>query len=47
MSCDSGFHYIDAMDAGLGDYQIRGWRCGWHHHMTLVMMTMLFLLEAR
>ncbi len=34
------------MNARLGDHQIRGWR-GWHHHMTLVMMAMLFLLEAR
>ncbi len=33
-------------DVGLGDYQVRGWR-GWHHHMTLVMMAMLFLLEER
>ena len=33
-------------DVGLGDYQVRGWR-GWHHHMTLVMMVMLFQLEER
>ena len=33
-------------DVGLGNYQVRGWR-GWHHHMTLVMMAMLFLLEER
>jgi len=33
-------------DVGLGDYQVRGWR-GWHHHMTLVMMAMLFGLEER
>ena len=32
--------------AGMADYQVQGWR-GWHHHMTLVMMTMLFLLEQR
>lgn len=33
-------------DVGLGDYQVRGWR-GWHHHMALVMMAMLFTLEER
>ena len=33
-------------DVGLGDYQVRGWR-GWHHHMALVMMAMLFQLEER
>ena len=33
-------------EVGMGDYQVRGWR-GWHHHMTLVMMAMLFLLKER
>ncbi len=33
-------------DVGLGDYPVRGWR-GWHHHMALVMMAMLFTLEER
>jgi SRSO17 transposase len=33
-------------DVGLGDYQVRSWR-GWHHHMALVMMAMLFTLEER
>jgi hypothetical protein len=29
--------------AGLADYQIRGWT-GWHHHMTISLLAMLFLL---
>lgn len=33
-------------EVGMGDYQVRGWR-GWHHHMTLVMMAMLFMLKER
>jgi SRSO17 transposase len=31
---------------GMGDYQVRTWR-GWHHHMTLVAMAMLFALSER
>jgi SRSO17 transposase len=33
-------------DVGLRDYQVRSWR-GWHHHIALVMMAMLFQLEER
>lgn len=33
-------------ESGLADYQVRGWRA-WHHHMTLVMMAMLFMLEEK
>ena len=33
-------------DVGLGDYPVRSWR-GWHHHLALVMMAMLFQLEER
>lgn len=29
--------------AGLADYQLRTWR-GWHHHMTMTILAMLFLL---
>ena len=32
--------------AGMDHYQIRGW-LAWHHHMAMVMMAMLFLLETR
>jgi len=30
-------------EVGLDDYEVRGWR-GWHHHMTLVMMALWFLV---
>lgn len=32
--------------AGMADYQMRKYR-GWHHHMALVLMTMLFMTEQR
>ena len=32
--------------AGLDDYQVIGWR-GWHHHMTMTMLAMLFLATLR
>ncbi len=31
---------------GMGEYQARGW-FAWHHHMTLVMLAQLFMLEER
>lgn len=31
---------------GMADYQARGWRA-WHHHMSLVMLALLFLLKER
>ena len=31
---------------GMSEYQARKWR-SWHHHMALVMMAMLFMLEQR
>ena len=31
---------------GLGEYQARKWR-SWHHHMAMVMMAMLFMIEQR
>lgn len=33
-------------EAGMADYQVRQWR-SWHHHMTLVSMAMLFMIEER
>jgi SRSO17 transposase len=33
-------------ECGMADYQMRGWT-GWHHHMALVMMAMLFMLSER
>ncbi len=32
--------------AGLADYQVRGWKA-WLHHVALVMMAMLFMLKER
>ncbi len=31
-------------EAGLADYQVRGWT-GWHHHMVLTLLAMLFILQ--
>jgi SRSO17 transposase len=31
---------------GMKDYQVQGW-IGWHHHMALVMMALLFMMEQR
>ena len=33
-------------ESGLADYQVRGWRA-WHHHIALVLMAMLFMLEEQ
>jgi SRSO17 transposase len=33
-------------EAGMADYQLRLWQ-GWHHHMAMVMLAMLFMLEVR
>lgn len=31
---------------GLDEYEVRGWK-GWHHHMTMTLLSMLFLLQLR
>jgi len=31
---------------GMGDYEVRSWR-GWHHHMTLVLLAMGFLVRLQ
>jgi SRSO17 transposase len=31
---------------GMGDYEVRSWR-GWHHHMTLVLVAMGFLVRLQ
>jgi SRSO17 transposase len=33
-------------EAGMDEYQLRGWR-GWHHHMTLTFLSMLYLLSLQ
>lgn len=33
-------------ECGMADYQVRKWTA-WHHHMALVMMTMVFMLNER
>lgn len=33
-------------EVGLAQYQVRGWR-GWHHHVTMTFLAMLFMLRER
>lgn len=33
-------------EVGLDEYEVRGWR-GWHHHQTLVMLAMWFLVREK
>lgn len=50
MACSRYFIERSFQDAksnlGLADYQTRGW-LGWHHHIALVMLAMLFQLRER
>ena len=33
-------------NAGMADYQVRSWT-GWHHHMVMTMLAMLFIMEMQ
>jgi len=33
-------------EVGMADYEVRGW-LGWHHHMTMALLAMLFLLTLQ
>ena len=33
-------------ELGMGDYELRSWR-GWHHHMTLVILALSFLVRLQ
>jgi SRSO17 transposase len=45
-------HYIEQSfelakgDAGLAEYEVRSW-VGWHHHMTLSLLALFFLVQER
>jgi putative transposase len=38
-------HKAQKSECGMADYQVRKWSA-WQHHMTLVMMAMLFMLNS-
>ena len=33
-------------NAGMADYQVRSW-AGWHHHMVMTMLAMLFIMDMQ
>lgn len=37
---------VGKQEVGMGDYEVRSWR-GWHHHMTLVILALAFLVRLQ
>jgi SRSO17 transposase len=53
MACKASYRFYiertfqDAKTSiGMADYQMRGWT-GWHHHMAMIMLAMMFLMKER